>query len=71
MTSYFIQDHKLLNKKKGKAESESDEDSDEDEDEMDLFDSSLVDQKKEEKAMYTDYFNDQPEKVKYDVLISA
>ena len=64
----FLQEHKILNKKKGaaaNAESESEEASEEDEDEMDLFDSRLVDQKKEEKAMYTDYFNDQPEEVNY------
>ena len=64
----FLQEHKILNKKKGAAanvESESDDASEEDEDEMDLFDSRLVDQKKEEKAMYTDYFNDQPEEVNY------
>jgi hypothetical protein len=56
-----------LNKKTNKEEEEgeSEEDSDEEGDEMDLFDSRLADEKKEERAMYTDYFKDETFQVIY------
>ena len=61
------QEYKVLNKnkKKEEEEGESDEDSEEEDDEMDLFDSRLAGEKKEERAMYTDYFNDDTAQVNY------
>jgi hypothetical protein len=61
------QEYKVLNKKTNKEEEEgeTEEDSDEEGDEMDLFDSRLADEKKEERAMYTDYFKDETVQVIY------
>ena len=54
------QDIKLELKGKNKKEAAEDEsDEDEDDDEMDLFDSRLVTEGKEDRAMYNDYFNEQ------------
>jgi len=57
---------------KGKKNKDVEEDSDdEDDDELDLFDSRLVTEGKEDRAMYKDYFNKEDDPVKIILILKC